>query len=220
LPTASISRSTSGWTVAGHALVVSPSVKPWSAGAAALQYVRKSASTVSDWILALTRPANCSYRSPASWIVSSGASVVAGWVEAVDSAPPLHAAGTVSARARPRVARDERRSDELSTAGKLPSPSPQRGCCGYGRSRSSLTLVPAAYAERTEAGRLMVEPPSGVVAQWSEQGTHNPWVVGSIPTRPTTANVSAGVGGAKPRFAYTSALRARRPSGHPGGSLN
>jgi hypothetical protein len=25
----------------------------------------------------------------------------------------------------------------------------------------------------------------GAVAQWSEQGTHNPWVVGSIPTRPT-----------------------------------
>ncbi len=27
---------------------------------------------------------------------------------------------------------------------------------------------------------------SGAVAQWSEQGTHNPWVVGSIPTRPTS----------------------------------
>jgi hypothetical protein len=26
----------------------------------------------------------------------------------------------------------------------------------------------------------------GAVAQWSEQGTHNPWVVGSIPTRPTS----------------------------------
>ena len=25
----------------------------------------------------------------------------------------------------------------------------------------------------------------GAVAQWSEQGTHNPWVVGSIPTSPT-----------------------------------
>jgi len=25
----------------------------------------------------------------------------------------------------------------------------------------------------------------GPVAQWSEQGTHNPLVVGSIPTRPT-----------------------------------
>ncbi len=25
----------------------------------------------------------------------------------------------------------------------------------------------------------------GAVAQWLEQGTHNPWVVGSIPTRPT-----------------------------------
>ncbi len=24
-----------------------------------------------------------------------------------------------------------------------------------------------------------------MVAQWLEQGTHNPWVVGSIPTRPT-----------------------------------
>lgn len=29
----------------------------------------------------------------------------------------------------------------------------------------------------------------GAVAQWSEQGTHNPWVVGSIPTRPTSAIV-------------------------------
>ncbi len=27
----------------------------------------------------------------------------------------------------------------------------------------------------------------GVVAQWLEQGTHNPLVVGSIPTRPTTS---------------------------------
>ena len=27
--------------------------------------------------------------------------------------------------------------------------------------------------------------PCGPVAQWSEQGTHNPLVVGSIPTRPT-----------------------------------
>ena len=26
---------------------------------------------------------------------------------------------------------------------------------------------------------------SGAVAQWLEQGTHNPWVVGSIPTGPT-----------------------------------
>ena len=25
----------------------------------------------------------------------------------------------------------------------------------------------------------------GAVAQWLEQGTHNPWVVGSIPTGPT-----------------------------------
>jgi hypothetical protein len=30
-------------------------------------------------------------------------------------------------------------------------------------------------------------PSSGAVAQWSEQGTHNPWVVGSIPTGPTSS---------------------------------
>src|ERR1700728_2936384 len=30
-----------------------------------------------------------------------------------------------------------------------------------------------------------LEPHLGAVAQWSEQGTHNPWVVGSIPTSPT-----------------------------------
>jgi hypothetical protein len=29
---------------------------------------------------------------------------------------------------------------------------------------------------------------SGAVAQWLEQGTHNPSVVGSIPTSPTLAN--------------------------------
>jgi hypothetical protein len=29
-----------------------------------------------------------------------------------------------------------------------------------------------------------LEPP-GALAQWSEQGTHNPWLVGSIPARPT-----------------------------------
>jgi hypothetical protein len=42
----------------------------------------------------------------------------------------------------------------------------------------------------------------GAVAQWSEQGTHNPRVVGSIPTRPTqstrdvrqTADPSGGHG--------------------------
>ena len=31
----------------------------------------------------------------------------------------------------------------------------------------------------------------GAVAQWSEQGTHNPWVVGSIPTRPTRSKAHA-----------------------------
>ena len=30
-----------------------------------------------------------------------------------------------------------------------------------------------------------LEPHLGAVAQWSEQRTHNPWVVGSIPTSPT-----------------------------------
>ena len=29
----------------------------------------------------------------------------------------------------------------------------------------------------------------GAVAQWSEQGTHNPSVVGSIPTCPTSSEV-------------------------------
>ena len=29
-------------------------------------------------------------------------------------------------------------------------------------------------------------PRPGAVAQWSERGTHNPLVVGSIPTRPTS----------------------------------
>ena len=29
----------------------------------------------------------------------------------------------------------------------------------------------------------------GPVAQWSEQGTHNPLVVGSIPTGPTMKNI-------------------------------
>ena len=32
-----------------------------------------------------------------------------------------------------------------------------------------------------------LEPHLGAVAQWSEQRTHNPWVVGSIPTSPTDA---------------------------------
>ena len=30
---------------------------------------------------------------------------------------------------------------------------------------------------------------SGAVAQWLEQGTHNPWVVGSIPTGPTMLHI-------------------------------
>ena len=34
----------------------------------------------------------------------------------------------------------------------------------------------------------------GAVAQWSEQGTHNPRVVGSIPTRPTSLVVRASAG--------------------------
>ena len=32
----------------------------------------------------------------------------------------------------------------------------------------------------------------GPVAQWSEQGTHNPLVVGSIPTRPTITIINKG----------------------------
>jgi hypothetical protein len=32
----------------------------------------------------------------------------------------------------------------------------------------------------------------GAVAQWLEQGTHNPWVVGSIPTRPTRLTAALG----------------------------
>lgn len=33
---------------------------------------------------------------------------------------------------------------------------------------------------------------AGPVAQWSEQGTHNPLVVGSIPTGPTAARRTEG----------------------------
>ena len=32
--------------------------------------------------------------------------------------------------------------------------------------------------------------PRGAVAQWSEQGTHDPWVMGSIPTSPTKLGYS------------------------------
>ncbi len=38
-----------------------------------------------------------------------------------------------------------------------------------------------------------VNYPDGAVAQWLEQGTHNPSVVGSIPTSPTEKNSSAKV---------------------------
>ena len=43
----------------------------------------------------------------------------------------------------------------------------------------------------TQTGSPMWDPVVrfGAVAQWSEQGTHNPWVVGSIPTRPTKVRV-------------------------------
>jgi len=38
----------------------------------------------------------------------------------------------------------------------------------------------------------------GAVAQWSEQGTHNPSVVGSIPTSPTSPTRSEGAQGVQP----------------------
>ncbi len=43
--------------------------------------------------------------------------------------------------------------------------------------------APGATKRGPQCGTLLCV--FGVVAQWSEQGTHNPWVVGSIPTRPT-----------------------------------
>src|SRR5687768_3436150 len=40
-----------------------------------------------------------------------------------------------------------------------------------------------SHAQGPRCGTLLSL--SGAVAQWSEQGTHNPWVAGSIPARPT-----------------------------------
>ena len=52
-------------------------------------------------------------------------------------------------------------------------------------------LAPAFLCHRIERHNVceVTQKPDrfqfGVVAQWLEQGTHNPLVVGSIPTRPT-----------------------------------
>ena len=51
---------------------------------------------------------------------------------------------------------------------------------------SAARLDAPSYADRSDpAGTRQAEDRQGAVAQWSEQGTHNPWVGGSIPPGPT-----------------------------------
>jgi hypothetical protein len=62
-----------------------------------------------------------------------------------------------------------------------------------GGSNSVLSVVAVGGFGR--CGKIVAYPPDrlrsglGAVAQWLEHGTHNPLVVGSIPTRPTFSSV-------------------------------
>ena len=69
--------------------------------------------------------------------------------------------------------------------------------------------APSSCGRAEQVTECRTGSPVRAVAQWSEQGTHNPWVAGSIPAGPT---VSQFTGGRQPVPAHQACPRARRGS--------
>src|SRR6476659_9055222 len=89
---------------------------------------------------------------------------------------PVGPAATVPTRHSGVAQLAEQRTVNPFVVGSSPTP---------GALDAPALVAGASSRPAAESLRLPSLSPFGAVAQWSERGTHNPLVVGSIPTRPT-----------------------------------